>query len=90
MGTSCFAPGTVIISAAGEVNDIRKVVSPALVSGTDSSIYYIDAALDGFHLGGSSFAQLLNRVGMHCPTVQDPAYLAEGIRNGPGTDTCQT
>ncbi|MBS0000840.1 MAG: phosphoribosylformylglycinamidine synthase, partial [Cyclobacteriaceae bacterium] len=75
-GDIVFSPGTVIISAAGEVNDIRKMVSPALYQETDSSIYYIDAAMDGFHLGGSSFAQLLNKVGMHCPTVQDPSYLA--------------
>jgi phosphoribosylformylglycinamidine synthase len=75
-GTVVYAPGTVIVSAVGEVNDIRKAVTPALVRDTESTMYYIDAALDEFHLGGSSFAQLFNRIGMNSPTVQDPAYLA--------------
>lgn len=36
-----YAPGTVIISAAGEVKNVRKTVSP-VVRNTTSSLYYID------------------------------------------------
>jgi phosphoribosylformylglycinamidine synthase len=36
----------------------------------------MDAAVDTFHLGGSSFAQLLNRIGSETPTVKDPSYLS--------------
>ena len=75
-GDTVYAPGTVIVSAVAEVSDIRQVISPNLVPDKDSFIYYIDAAMDEFHLGGSSFAQLQNRVGNHSPTVKDPTYLA--------------
>lgn len=37
-----FAPGTVIISAGGEVSDIKKVVSPVLIRDRNTAIYYID------------------------------------------------
>jgi phosphoribosylformylglycinamidine synthase len=75
-GDTVYAPGTVIVSAVAEVSDVHQVISPNLVPDTDSFIYYIDAAMDEFHLGGSSFAQLQNRVGSHSPTVKDPSYLA--------------
>jgi phosphoribosylformylglycinamidine synthase len=74
-GETVFAPGTVIVSAVAEVSDIRQVISPCLIPDTDSFIYYIEVAMDEFRLGGSSFAQLLNRVGSHAPTVKDPSYL---------------
>jgi phosphoribosylformylglycinamidine synthase len=75
-GDTVYAPGTVIVSAVAEISDVCRVISPALVPDTNSFIYYIDAALDDFHLGGSSFAQLLNKVGAQTPTVTDPSYLA--------------
>ena len=37
-----IAPGTVIISAAGEVSDVKKIVSPVLVNEKNSHLYYID------------------------------------------------
>ena len=75
-GETAYAPGTVIVSAVGEVSDIRLVVSPSLVADYDSYIIYIDASRSKFHLGGSSFAQLLNRLGTEVPTVSNPSYLA--------------
>ena len=36
-----FSPGTVIISAAGEVSDIRKIVSPVLARDKHTYIYII-------------------------------------------------
>ncbi|MBE8715357.1 phosphoribosylformylglycinamidine synthase [Sphingobacterium hungaricum] len=68
-----IAPGTVIISAAGNCTDITKVVEPVLQR-DGGSIYYINLSKDAFKLGGSSFAQVLNKIGQEVPTIQDAAY----------------
>lgn len=75
-GDVVIAPGTVIISAVAEVEDIRKTVSPALQPVQGSKIIYIDFSKDNFKLGGSSFAQVLNLLGDEVPTVQDAGYFA--------------
>lgn len=67
-----IAPGTVIISAAGNCNDITKVVEPVLKR-NGGNIYHINLSGDAFKLGGSSFAQVLNKVGNEVPTVKDAA-----------------
>ncbi len=72
-GDVVFSPGTVIISAVGEVEDIRKTVSPALENIPGSKLLYIDFSKDEFKLGGSSFGQVLNSLGKHAPTVIDSA-----------------
>jgi len=72
-----YSPGTVIISASGEVNDIRRIVEPVVVNDPYSSLLYIDMSRDSFRPGGSSFAQVLNSVGDEIPTVKDPGYFAE-------------
>jgi phosphoribosylformylglycinamidine synthase len=69
-----YAPGTVIISAAGEVSDIRKVVEPVIQDVEDSVILHIDFSKDTFELGGSSFAQVMNKLGNTTPGVQDAEY----------------
>ena len=74
-----FAPGTVIISAGGEVSDIRKVVSPVLVHDRNSAIYHIDFSFDNFQLGGSAFAQSLGKIGKTAPTVKDNEYFASAF-----------
>ena len=73
-GDEVIAPGTVIISAAGECADIRKVVEPVFSCQGENSIYYIDFSADDFKLGGSSFAQIRNRIGSETPTVKDAGY----------------
>ncbi len=78
-GTVVFAPGTVIISAAAEVTDIRKTVSTGLKNVPCSSILYVDLSKDSFLLGGSSFAQSVNFVGRECPTVKDSSYFAKAF-----------
>lgn len=70
-----YAPGTVIISAAGEVRNIRRVTSPVLKSNA-SHLIYIDMSKDALKLGGSAFAQSLNKLGADAPTVTDAAYFA--------------
>lgn len=71
-----FAPGTVIISAAGEVSDVKKTVSPVLQP-KKSTLYYIDFSGEKLKLGGSAFAQTLNRLGKDVPSVKDPAQFVK-------------
>lgn len=78
-GDVVYSPGTVIISSAGEVTDIRKTVDPVLKAELDSSLYYIDFSNDEFHLGGSSFSQVLNKIGQKAPTVKDTKAFANAF-----------
>ncbi|WP_091953753.1 phosphoribosylformylglycinamidine synthase [Polaribacter sp. Hel1_33_78] len=69
-----IAPGTVIISAAGNCNEISKVVEPILkIDG--GNIYYINISQDEFKLGGSSFHQVLNTIGNEAPDVKNTAFI---------------
>jgi phosphoribosylformylglycinamidine synthase len=72
-----YSPGTVIISAAAEVDNIRKIVGPVIVNNLNTSLLYIDMSRDKFKPGGSSFAQILNKLGDEVPTVTDPDYFRE-------------
>ena len=76
-GEKIISPGTVIVSAGGEVKDVRKVVSPVLVNNKNSSLYYIDFSFDDQRVGGSAFAQSLGKVGSDVPTVKNPEYFAD-------------
>ncbi|PMC09543.1 phosphoribosylformylglycinamidine synthase [Hoylesella timonensis] len=76
-GEKIISPGTVIVSAGGEVEDVKKVVSPVLVNDKNSSLYYIDFSFDDQRLGGSAFAQTLGKVGSDVPTVKNPEYFAD-------------
>nr|WP_295934853.1 phosphoribosylformylglycinamidine synthase [uncultured Dyadobacter sp.] len=67
-----IAPGTVIISAGGHCDDITAVVEPVLKK-SGGSIYHINLSGDRFKLGGSSFAQILNKIGSETPDIQDAA-----------------
>ena len=73
-GKEVYAPGTVIISAAAEVEDITKVVTPVLVPDSNTTILYLDLSKDSYALGGSSFAQILNKVGERSPDIKDATY----------------
>lgn len=72
-GGKVISPGTVIVSAGGEVDDVRKVVSPVLAA-VDSVLYHVDFSRCPLRLGGSAFAQALGSVGSSVPTVSDPDY----------------
>lgn len=76
-GEKIISPGTVIVTSGGEVSDIRKVVSPVLVNDKNSSLYHIDFSFDKQRLGGSAFAQSLDKVGGDVPTVKNPDYFVD-------------
>ncbi|MGB7842134.1 MAG: phosphoribosylformylglycinamidine synthase subunit PurQ, partial [Salinimicrobium sp.] len=73
-----LAPGTVIISAAGHCEDVKKVVEPVLQK-KGGDIYYINFSGDDFKLGGSSFGQIVNRIGKQTPTVKDDKKFSEAF-----------
>lgn len=76
-GDKIISPGTVIVTSGGEVEDVKKVVSPVIVNDKNSSLYYIDFSFDEQRLGGSAFAQTLGKVGSDVPTVTNAEYFAD-------------
>lgn len=78
-GEVVYSPGTVIISAVAEVEDIRKIISTDLKLAVGSKLIYIDFSNDQFKLGGSSFAQVVNQLGNEVPTIQDDAHFSKAF-----------
>ena len=73
-----IAPGTVIISAAGNCSNITKVVEPVLQR-NGGNIYYINLSQDTFKLGGSSFNQTQNKVGNETPTIKNADFFKKAF-----------
>lgn len=71
-----LAPGTVIISAAGSCNDIDRIIEPVLHADA-GAIYYLNLSKDAFKLGGSSFAQVQNKIGAEAPSIKDTIAFAK-------------
>ncbi len=69
-----ISPGTVIISAAANCNDITKVIEPVFQQ-DKGSIYYINLSQDSYELGGSSFAQITNKIGNTTPNIKSATYV---------------
>ena len=65
-----ISPGTVVISAGANCNDITKIVEPVFKTGK-GNVYYINLSQDNFKLGGSSFAQIVNKIGTETSTIKD-------------------
>lgn len=78
-GEKIISPGTVIVSAGGEVSDVKKVVSPVMVNKEKTTFYHIDFSFDDLRLGGSAFAQSLNKVGSDVPTCKNPEYFRDAF-----------
>lgn len=78
-GTKVLSPGTVIISAVGEVTDVKKIITPALIDDAETELLYVDFSKCGFELGGSSFAQTRNAIGTKTPDVSSAAYFGKAF-----------
>lgn len=78
-GEKIISPGTVIVSAGGEVSDVRKVVSPVVVNDKHTTLYHIDFSFDDLRLGGSAFAQSRGFVGSDVPTIKNPEYFRDAF-----------
>lgn len=74
-----LSPGTVIISAAGEVSDVKKIVSPVLQNEPNSAVYHIDFSFAPLSLGGSALAQSLGKLGNETPSVDEPEYFRDAF-----------
>lgn len=74
-----YSPGTVIITASGHVADVKKVVEPVLVNDENTSLVLVDFSKDKFELGGSTFAQVINKVGDATPTISDNEYFVNAF-----------
>ncbi len=74
-----LSPGTVIISAAGEVSDVKKIVSPVLQNEPNSAVYHIDFSFAPLVLGGSALAQSLGKLGNETPSVDEPEYFRDAF-----------
>ena len=78
-GTKVLSPGTVIISAIGEVSDVKQVLSPVLVPKPEYPLYHIDFSFAPLVLGGSAFAQALGKLGDETPYIGEPEYFREAF-----------
>ncbi len=78
-GDKVFSPGTVIVSSVAEVSDIRKVVEPVLVKDINTTLLHIDFSFDALKLGGSSFSQIINKLGDEVPCVMDADYFSDAF-----------
>lgn len=78
-GSTVLSPGTVIISAVAEVEDVRRTISPDLKNEVGSKIIYIDFSRDELKLGGSSLGQIVNCLGENAPTVRDEKYFMKAF-----------
>ena len=72
-----LSPGTVIISAGAHCTDIKKIVEPVLKP--EGNLYYLNFSKDELKLGGSSLAQILNKIGSDAPTITDAAYFKKAF-----------
>ncbi|MDO5016798.1 MAG: phosphoribosylformylglycinamidine synthase [Porphyromonas sp.] len=71
-GKKVLAPGTLIVSAAGEVSDVKDIVGPAWYG--KGKIYKVDFSSTAPTLGGSALYQTLGKVGAQVPDIADPDY----------------
>ena len=54
-------------------------IIPVLKNDPATEIVYVDFSFDKLKLGGSSFAQILNKVGKEVPDVRDSEYFARAF-----------
>lgn len=78
-GSKVISPGTLIISAASPCKNVFRTIHPVINTAVDSVIVYIPftthtSGAGSFPLGGSAFAQTLNKIGDTSPDVDDAAY----------------
>jgi phosphoribosylformylglycinamidine synthase len=79
-GRAVLSPGTVIISSIAEVEDISKAVGPNLRDEMDEPLIWIDFSKSALQLGGSSFAQVLGKIGDNAPEIDSPEYFAKAFQ----------
>ncbi len=71
-----YSPGTVIITAAAEVEDVRRISGPVIRNDDSTALFWIDMSGMRHELGGSVLGQTLGSLGEKAPGVEDPEYFA--------------
>jgi phosphoribosylformylglycinamidine synthase len=72
---SVVAPVSLIISAFAPVADVRKTLTPVLVTGSQTSLWLVDLSGGRNRLGGSALAQVYSALGRDAPDLDDPRRL---------------
>ncbi len=75
-----LSPGTVIITAVAEAEELHKAVTPVLQNKPGTKILHVDFSKDLPNLGGSSLAQTMSQLGDTAPTVEDPMYFKRAFQ----------
>lgn len=73
------SPMSVVITAYGPVQDVRRTWTPQLQLIEDTSLVFVDLCLGENRLGGSAVAQVYNQIGDLCPDV-DAAMLKSFLK----------
>lgn len=74
-GLEVRSPGTVVISAAGESDSPHQIVTPDLKPLANTSLVLVES-LDSQipSLGGSSYAQVVGKLGEQAPDLNEPGH----------------
>lgn len=75
-GDVVYSPGTVIVSAVGEVSDVKKAITPVLKNRNKSYLIYIDFSQVSDTIDTGVFAITLSKLGNNPPTIADSKYFA--------------
>ena len=78
-GSKVIGPGTVIVSAGGQVSDIRRTIRPVIEQGVPSTLYHIDFSYAPLALGGSAYAQVQKTLGQQTADVAEPDYFIDAF-----------
>jgi len=73
-GKTVDSPGTVIISAVGEVENIKQTISPNIKLIEATALIYLPLSDESYSLDGSSFAQSKNCIGNNPPESPKAGY----------------
>lgn len=73
-----LSPGTVIISAAAQVKDVKKTVGQVIVD-RNSTLYYIDFTGNVMNAGGSALYQSMGKIGSDVPSIVSPEYFSKAF-----------
>jgi len=75
------APVSLVVSAAGTVDDVRRSLTPQLRTDEGpTELILIELSAGRQRLGGSILAQVSGQLGDEAPDVDDPALLAGALR----------
>ncbi|MGH6622660.1 MAG: phosphoribosylformylglycinamidine synthase, partial [Burkholderiaceae bacterium] len=69
------APVSLIASAAAQVSDIRRSLTPQLITGVDTLLVLIDLGAGRNRMGGSILAQVTEQIGNTTPDLDEPLRL---------------